>query len=250
VKIKLKDTLERSKNLSRSNLIFIFGIIKGASVAIAVTIFLQLFINLGSIWSWNRIWQSLPIFVLWADSFICLVITYDAVFFSTIFMFHMPKKSESAFTFLLVGTESLQFAILSPEILNLKNNGMIMSVFAFDWWYAILAFYLFFMFCLFFGSMLKIKKTIIEVDKKCQVLIKNYLMSINIALILIIIFVLMAISTFFLLAFTNKLHIDRLYTYRLISSLFFFISAICVFFTQHNYRSKFERKINEISNKL
>lgn len=240
--LKSKDIIERSRDLSRTNLLFIFGIIKAASIGTAVTVFLQIFIDLGPIWSWNSIWLHLPYFFQWGVSYLCLLVTFDAAMFASIFLIHIPKKSESFFTFLLVGTEALQFAILSP---NLKvASQSIMSVNIEDWWYAIFCFYNIFMFFIVFFGKIQIAASKATIEKEIVEIVDHYLKSFKMAKVTISI-----CFSFSLIIFCCLLHFDNAvyhYIIRIISSIIFLAIAFKIFFMQHKKRAEIENQFIKI----
>ena len=137
--ISYSDFLSRAKDLSRNNLLFIFTIIKAASIGLGVATFLYLFIDLGTEWSWNSLFTHLPKFLLWVTSYAGLLVTFDTAMFASLFLIHIPRRSETFCTFLLVGLEALQFALLKP--MSDKDIIKVMSIDLTVWWYAVFGIY-------------------------------------------------------------------------------------------------------------
>jgi hypothetical protein len=229
-----KDFVERSRDLGRTNLLFIFGIIKAASIGIAVTVFLQIFIDLGPVWSWQSIFQHFPLFLLWGVSYFCLLVTYDSAVFATIFFIHIPKKSETFFTFLLVGTEALQFAILSPSLLNETKNKFIMSVEIHDWWYIIFGFYCLFMYFLVHFAKIELNESKKDFSLELKIIFNAYLSSFIKAKIFISIALFLTLGIFItLLLSTND---NFTFIIRIISALLFLSINSSAFFVQQKQR--------------
>lgn len=237
--VKPAEIVERAKDLSRTNLLFIFGIIKAASIGLAVTVFLQLFINLGAKWSWQSILTHLPNFLQWSVSYLSLLVTFDGAMFATIFLTHIPKKSESFFTFLLVGTEALQFAILSPTLVKESGSPTIMSVMIEDWWYAIFCFYSIFMFCIVHFGRMEIKKSRQEFSSEIRPILDKYLKSFQKGKVLIVTAFLIALLSFIIIVLNQN---DGFrYWVRIVSGLIFSILIFYAFFLQHKQRLTVEK---------
>jgi hypothetical protein len=183
--LKSSDIQERARDLSRTNLLFIFGIIKAASIGVGVSVFMQVFFNLGETWKWIRIAEELPKFLHWGVSYLCLIVTFDSAMFATLFLVHIPKKSESFWTFLLVGLETLQFAFLSPSIINRDTVKQVMSVDVFGWWYAVFFFYSLSMGMLVFFTRNEIRESSAIFEASLKPVITQYLHSFGSALLMI-----------------------------------------------------------------
>lgn len=241
--LKPKELKERATELSRTNLLFIFGIIKAASIGVAVTVFLQIFLHLNATWSWFSIFEHLPIAILWAVSYSCLLVTFDVAMFASIFLFHIPKKSESFFTFLLVGTEALQFAILSPQLEKEAGKATVMSVFIVDWWYIIFCFYLIFTFFLLYFGKKEIKKTLFHI--KTEQYINLYLKNYKRAILIIFFAFIVSSGTFIALVFFCYGKPNWITTVKITSSLILLGILFYSFFMQHTQRELIEKKLQE-----
>lgn len=242
--IKSADLRTRARDLSRTNLLFIFGIIKAASIGVAVAVFLQIFIDLGESWSWLSILNHLPTFFLWAISYMCLIVTFDGAMFATIFLAHIPKKSETFFTFLLVGTESLQFAILSPVLQNQIPYPTVMSVEIQDWWYAILGFYLIFMYCIVYFGKIEIIKIKSDFEQDVYPTVDKYLKSFSVGLKLIFLSFVYTMIIFVTVIILSDP--TQEFWFKLISSVMYIVIIVYAFILQHNQRRDFEHMIREL----
>lgn len=237
-----KNTLDRARDLSRTNLLFIFGIIKAASIGVAVTVFLQLFLNIGEHWVWSKIFIKLPDFLFWAISFLSLLVTFDAAMFATVFMIHVPKKAESFFTFMLVGTETLQFAILSPNILVNKEHPIVLGVTTQHWWFVIFSFYCFFILCLIINSKREILETINDFEFSIKNVVEKYLSKFNVGVTLLGIAIFISLISFFVVEKLLFSGVD-IHLYKLVVLMLLLILAHLGFFMQHRQRDVIEKML-------
>lgn len=235
--ISYDDFLNRAKDLSRNNLLFIFSIIKAASIGLGVATFLNLFIDLGPEWSWSSVVEHLPKFLLWVTSYAGLLVTFDTAMFASLFLIHIPKRSETFFTFLLVGLEALQFAILKP--FGDKNIIKVMSVDLLVWWYAIFGIYCLVIFAIILYGRNEIKPSFFT---GFSILVKDYISKFNLGIIFALTGSLVSFSIFIVLAFTS---INN-YFIIVISSILFTITLYIGFEIHHRERKKIELKLREL----
>lgn len=246
--IKHSDLLERARDLGRTNILFIFGIIKAASIGVAVTVFLQLFFDFGPVWEWMRIADQLPKFLLWVVSYQCLLMTFDIAMFATVFLAHIPKKAESFYTFLLVGLETLQFAILSPRVIDKADVTHVMSVEVIVWWYAIFCFYCVSIGLLLFYGRAEIMESLPEFDEDVIPVVRRYIEPFRKILGLVIAAFLISIISFALhLLFSSKSKLG--YLVEISSASLLLCMLIGAFFYQHRHRDRIESQLLDLGRK-
>ncbi|MFN8242936.1 MAG: hypothetical protein U0X40_02675 [Ferruginibacter sp.] len=237
--ISSRDFLTRAKDLSRNNLLFIFTIIKAASIGLGVGTFLYLFIDLGPVWSWSSLYAHLPKFLLWVTSYAGLLVTFDSAMFSSLFLVHIPKRNETFGTFLLVGLEALQFALLKP--MPDKEVTKVMSIDLVVWWYAVFGIYCTNIFFLIHYG----KQEINPKDfKGFAQLVKEYITKLKLGLYFSLTGALLSFTIFALLAFTS---IDNHFV--IISSSILFSTVLGIAFNiHHKQRRKIELLLREKEN--
>jgi hypothetical protein len=230
--------LNRAKDLSRNNLLFIFSIIKAASIGLGVATFLNLFIDLGAEWSPERCWIQLPKFLLWVTSYGGLLVTFDTAMFASLFLIHIPKRSETFFTFLLVGLEALQFALLKPA--TDKSVIKVMSIDLMVWWYAVFGIY-----CLTISGIIFFGKQ--DINPKnftgFSDLVEEYIDKFKFGLVLALLGSISSFAIFFILAFTS---IDNYYII-IFSSVSFSLALYFAFEIHHAQRKKIELQLRSNS---
>jgi hypothetical protein len=235
-----KDFLTRAKELSRNNLLFIFSIIKAASIGLGVATFLNLFLDLPPKWSWYALGSLMPKFLLWTVSYGGLLVTFDIAMFSSIFLVHIPKRTETFFTFLLIGLEGLLFAILKPITDHPVQK--VMSVDLLNWWFAI-----FFFYCTAITFLIAYGKKEIKVkDFKPQMkpFVQRYLKKFNLGLLFSVSGAVTSATIFFLLSFANI----RQSSLIVISSLMYIVLLFVGFEIHHKQRRNFEKKLLSLNN--
>jgi hypothetical protein len=180
----------------------------------------------------------------WGVSYLCLLVTFDAAMFATIFLVHIPKKYESFFTFLLVGTEALQFAILSPQLIKETRNVTIMSVPTEDWWYAIFCCYCIFMYCIVYFGKIEIENSKNEAQINIRPIINKYLASFWKAKLMILMAFIFSLSAFATLIYYSISNFH--YCVRITTSSIFILMIFSAFFLQHKQREIIEKMFNAL----
>ncbi len=177
----------------------------------------------------------MPKFLLWVVSYAGLLVTFDIAMFTSIFLAHIPKRSETFFTFLLVGLEGLQFAILKPITDHSVNK--IMSVDLINWWFAVFFFYSLTITALIFYGKKEISVSTFKASMRPFA--KRYLKKFNLGLLFSLIGVVTSAVLFFLLSCTNV----NKSTLIIISSFIYIILLYTGFEIHHKQRRMFEKNL-------
>jgi len=140
------EPVRRSKDLSRENLKFILSIVKAISLGAGTIVLFNLIAIKGiegSVLSWTDF--ALKI-LLWIIACIALIVTYVRALLGTLFITHIPRQTETIWTFSLAAIEFLLYAILFPkfflgekEILKIWGIEMINFWFLFFGMYCLIA---------------------------------------------------------------------------------------------------------------
>lgn len=176
---------------------------------------------------------------MWVVSYMNLLLTYDSAILGTLFLFHIPKKSETFWTFLLVGLETLQFAILSPSfMLGEKNIERVLSVEIVNWWYVIFGVYNVSVSLTIINLNNEIKKTIY--NNNIHDLLLDFKIKLKKAALLSS---LIGITSFLLFFILIGSQVNKTIVYN-VSSIMFIIVLFWSFYQHHVYREKLENFVD------
>lgn len=177
-KISSEHFHSRAVELAGGHLLFVFGIMKGISIAAAAVVIADIILN-----AWGTIYNSIAIIdgilevavkiALFCTSFQVMLVTYDGAFFGTLFISKIPGRKETTYNFIQAGLEFLLFAILAPQIFNIPDSKSTINLDNLVIWFCVFSLY-----GLYAYRIIKTAINSIDIDNhdaRIKYVVKNYL---------------------------------------------------------------------------